>query len=108
MGPLEFQEGIEEEEELEALDEATYVVDGAMRLHEINERMGLTLPDGDYETVAGFLLEGIGSIPVEGQQYQHGNVTFTITEMDGLRVEKVRVYYTAPAAPEEPLLADDQ
>jgi putative hemolysin len=103
MGPLEFQEGIEEEEEeFEALDETTYVVDGAMRLHEINERMGLTLPEGDYETIAGFLLEGIGSIPVEGQQYDHGNVTFTITEMDGLRVEKVRIFYTAPVDPEEP------
>ena len=109
MGPLEFQEGIEEEEEdLEALDEATFVVDGALRLHEINERMGLTLPEGDYETIAGFLLEGIGSIPVEGQQYQYGNVTFTITEMDGLRVDKVRIFYTAPVGPEEPLSAEDQ
>ena len=47
------------------------------------ERVGLTLPDGDYETVAGFLLERIGSIPSEGQQYRYGNVNFTITEMHG-------------------------
>lgn len=107
MGPLEFQGGIEEEEEVEALDEATFVVDGALHLHDLNERIGLSLPEGDYETVAGFLLERIGSIPVEGQQYEYGNVTFTITEMDGLRVDKVRIYYTAPPDPGELLLLED-
>jgi putative hemolysin len=109
MGPLEFQEGVdEEEEEVEALDEATFVVDGAMHLHDLNERIGLSLPEGDYETIAGFLLEGLGNIPIEGQQYQHGKVTFTITEMDGLRVEKVRIYYTAPPDPEESPYSEDQ
>ena len=109
MGPLEFQEGInEEEEEVEALDEATFVVDGAMHLHDLNERIGLSLPEGEYETIAGFLLEGLGNIPVEGQQYQQGNVTFTVTEMDGLRVDKVRISYTAPPEPEESPYSEDQ
>jgi putative hemolysin len=70
--------------------------------------MGLNLPEGDYETIAGFLLEGIGEIPVEGQQYRHGDVTFTITEMDGLRVDKVRIYYTAPVDPEESYSPEEQ
>ena len=72
------------------------------------ERLGLSLPEGDYETVAGFLLERIGSIPSEGQQFQFGNVNFTITEMDGLRVDKVRIHYTTPAGAEEPLSAGDR
>ncbi|MDE2802474.1 MAG: hemolysin family protein, partial [Chloroflexota bacterium] len=94
MGPLEFTGDIEDEEEdVEALDEVTFAVDGALRLHELTERMGLDLPEGEYETVAGFLLERIGSIPQEGQQYQFGNVNFTITEMNGLRVERVRIHY---------------
>lgn len=103
LGPLEFTGDFEdEEEEVEALDEVTFAVDGALRLHELTERMGLTLPDGDYETVAGFLLERIGSIPSEGQQYRYGNVNFTITEMDGLRVDKVRIHYMSPFGAEEP------
>ena len=109
MGPLEFTGDIEdEEEEVEALDEVTFAVDGALRLHELTERMGLDLPEGEYETVAGFLLERIGSIPHEGQQYQYGNVNFTITEMDGLRVEKVRIHYSTPLGAEEPLSAEDR
>ncbi len=109
MGPLEFTGDLEdEEEEVEALDEDTFAVDGALRLHDLTERMGLSLPEGDYETVAGFLLERIGSIPTEGQQYQYGNVNFTITEMDGLRVDKVRIHYTTPAGAEEPLSAGDR
>ena len=109
MGTMEFREGIDdEEEEVEALDETTFVVDGALHLHDINERIGLSLPEGDYETIAGFLLEGLGSIPTEGQQYQHGNVTFTITEMDGLRVDKVRIYYTAPRSSDELQVSEDR
>ena len=109
MGTMEFREGIDdEEEEVEALDETTFVVDGALHLHDINERIGLSLPEGDYETIAGFLLEGLGSIPTEGQQYQHGNVTFTITEMDGLRVDKVRIYYTVPRDSDELQVSEDR
>ncbi|MCY4623766.1 MAG: hemolysin family protein [Chloroflexi bacterium] len=108
MGALEFTGDIEdEEEEVEALDEVTFAVDGALRLHELTERMGLALPEGDYETVAGFLLERIGNIPSEGQQYRYGNVSFTITEMDGLRVEKVRIHYITPFGAEEPQSAGD-
>ena len=106
---MEFTGDIEEEEEeVEALDEVTFAVDGALRLHDLTERMGLTLPDGDYETVAGFLLDRIGSIPSEGQQYRYGNVNFTITEMDGLRVDKVRIHYMAPFGAEEPRSAGDR
>lgn len=103
MGPLEFTGDIEDDDDglVEALDEVTFAVDGALRLHDLTERMGLTLPEGDYETVAGFLLERIGSIPSEGQQYRYGNVTFTITEMDGLRVDRVRIDYVSPVATEE-------
>ena len=109
IGPLEFTGDIEDEEkEVEALDEVTFAVDGALRLHELTERMGLSLPEGDYETVAGFLLERIGSIPSEGQQYRYGNVNFTITEMDGLRVEKVRIHYITPFGAEEPRSAGDR
>ena len=109
MGPLEFTGDIEdEEEEVQALDEATFAVDGGLRLHELTERMGLDLPEGDYETVAGFLLERLGDIPTEGQQYRYGNVNFTITEMVGLRVEKVRIHYISPYGAEEPLSAEDR
>ena len=109
LGPMEFTGDIEEEEEeVEALDEVTFAVDGALRLHDLTERMGLTLPDGDYETVAGFLLDRIGSIPSEGQQYRYGNVNFTITEMDGLRVDKVRIHYMTPFGAEEPRSAGDR
>ncbi|MDE2899671.1 MAG: hemolysin family protein, partial [Chloroflexota bacterium] len=109
MGPLEFTGDIEDEEEdVEALDEVTFAVDGALRLHELTERMGLDLPEGEYETVAGFLLERIGSIPQEGQQYQFGNVNFTITEMNGLRVERVRIHYINALGAEEQLSAEDR
>jgi len=51
------------EKEYEAINEYTFQIDGGMRIEEANEEMGLELPSGDYETVAGFVLNLLGHIP---------------------------------------------
>ncbi|MBI4496826.1 MAG: HlyC/CorC family transporter [Chloroflexi bacterium] len=79
------------EKEFQAIDERTVQVDARMRIDEINEELGLTLPEGDYETVAGFLLDVLGHIPQSGEQVRFGDLGFTVAEMDGLRIEKVLV-----------------
>ena len=51
------------EREYEMLDEFTFQIDGGMDIGEANERMGLGIPEGDYDTVAGFILFLLGRIP---------------------------------------------
>ena len=51
------------EKEYETINEYTFQIDGGMRIEEVNEEMGLELPKGDYETVAGFVLHLLGHIP---------------------------------------------
>jgi len=74
-----------------AIDEHTYDVDGSVRIEEINEELSLDLPTGDYETVAGFVLNRLGHIPKEGEQLRYGNLKLVVKEMRGLKVEKLRV-----------------
>jgi putative hemolysin len=59
------------EKEYEVINAYTFQVDGGMRIEEANEEMGLELPEGDYETVAGFVLELLGRIPGEGEQLRY-------------------------------------
>jgi len=79
------------EKDFEYIDEQTIQVDGGMRVEEANEELGLGLPPGDYDTVAGFLLSLLGHIPREGEQVRYEGMKLVVTEMHGLRVEKILV-----------------
>ena len=62
----------------------------------MRSELGIPIPDGDYVTLGGFLLEGFGRIPEEGDQLEFAGWTFRVTRMDRRRVAKVVVQ--APAA----------
>lgn len=77
--------------EFEYIDEQTVQIEGGMRVEEANEELGLGLPDGEYDTVAGFLLSLIGHIPKEGEQVRFGKLKLVVTEMRGMKIEKILV-----------------
>ncbi|MCL0034694.1 hemolysin family protein [Dehalococcoidia bacterium] len=76
---------------VETIDHGTFQVRGGMRIDQANEELELGLPEGDYETVAGFILNVLGHIPREGEQLKYGEVTLTVTEMKGVKIEKVLI-----------------
>ncbi|MDY6892870.1 MAG: hemolysin family protein [Chloroflexota bacterium] len=75
----------------EAIDENNFQISGSMRLDDANERLNIELPEGEYETVAGFVLSVFGHIPKEGEQLRINNVKLVITEMKGVKIEKILV-----------------
>ena len=80
------------EKDYEAIDAYTFEVDGGMRIEEANEEMELGLPEDDeYETVAGFILHLLGRIPELNEQLRYKGLKIVITEMRGVKIEKVLV-----------------
>jgi len=77
------------EKEYEAINEYTFQIDGSMNIEEANEEMGLELPEGDYETVAGFILDLLGHIPKRGEQIRYKGLKIVITKMRELKIEEV-------------------
>ncbi|MFG1607172.1 hemolysin family protein [Actinoplanes sp. NPDC049265] len=75
-----------------------FLVDGLLREDEVLEQTGFALPEGPYETLAGFLLARLGHIPVPGESLTEDGWEFTVTQVDRHRIEQVRV-----VAPTEPL-----
>ncbi|MCA2212801.1 hemolysin family protein [Jidongwangia harbinensis] len=71
--------------------ERTYLVDGLLREDELHEQTGFELPEGPYETLAGFVLARLGHIPVVGETVVEDGWTFTVVEVDRHRVGQVRV-----------------
>ena len=75
-------------------------VDGLLNLDEFAEQTGVALPEGPYETAAGYVLAALGDLPSVGDSVQVAGHTITVTELDGRRVARLRVApYPAPPAP---------
>jgi len=79
------------EEEFVTVDDRTFQIDAGMSINDANEELELGLPEGDYETVAGFVLSHLGRIPLEGEQFTYDGLRFAVTRVLGRKVEEVRV-----------------
>ena len=101
VGPM-GDELAEVGKEYEEINEHTWQIDGSMRIEEANAEMGLKLPEGDYETVAGFVLHLLGRIPRPNEQIRYKNLKIVITEMRGFKVEKILITREKPLDAEEP------
>ncbi len=75
-------------------------VDGLLNLDEFAEQTGIDLPEGPYETVAGYLLAALGHLPDEGESVLVSGRKLTVTKLDGRRIARVRVGQPPPAAAE--------
>jgi putative hemolysin len=77
------------EAEFQTIDDRTVRVDGGMAVHEAREELDLPIPDGDYETVAGYVLEALGHIPDEGEKFVRDGLHITVLEVKGRKIEQV-------------------
>jgi CBS domain containing-hemolysin-like protein len=82
----------EEEEPMERVDEDTIIVKGEVNLDEVNEELGIELPEeGEFETVAGFIYNRMGRLVEEGETVVYEGVTLTVEETENTRILRVRV-----------------
>ncbi len=65
------------------------IVPGTLRPDELEDATGVSLPDGDYETVAGYLIAALGRVPDEGDSVEAPRCRLTVSRMDGPRVMEI-------------------
>ena len=85
------EEGVIPEEAFVPVDEHTFRLDAAVGILEINDELDVGLPEGSYQTVAGFILDFLGRIPEEGDIVEYGDIRLTVKAMDGVRIDKVEL-----------------
>ena len=76
-------------EEYAAIDEHTTRVDGGMSIYDVRGELEIELPEGDYETVAGFVLDQLGHIPREGETITLDGYRIAVSEVKGVKIESV-------------------
>jgi putative hemolysin len=79
------------EKDYEIINETTFQIGGSMRIEDANLEMGLALPEGDYETMAGFVLKVLGHIPTIGEHLRYKDLKLVISRMEGLKIEEIIV-----------------
>ena len=94
------EEGESPEEEYFNIRPNVYKIDGGMDIQEANDEMGLNLPKGEYETIAGFVLSNLGKIPETGEQFQYENLLFKIDKMDNFRIDSILIRKKLITTPE--------
>ncbi len=83
----------EEEQEIVQKDANTYLISGMASLDEVGEAVGQELPDDDYDTLAGLVIDLLGRIPDENEypEVDFGNLHLKVLEMDEKRVSRVQL-----------------
>ncbi|HXX38182.1 MAG TPA: hemolysin family protein [bacterium] len=93
-----------EEKPIQVLDERTAVVSGRTHIHELNETLGLHLPDEkvDVDTVAGLIYDVLGRVPQQGEVLKVAGAELRVERTLGQRITKVRITRSMPAPQQQP------
>jgi putative hemolysin len=88
-----------EEPLVEPLPDGDVRVDGRMLIDEVNELLHAELPDGDWDTIAGFVFNLLGHVPAEGETVEWDGCRFRAEKVQGRRIGRVRISRIAGAEP---------
>ena len=88
------------------LADGAIIFDAALNVRDLDMQYNITVPeDPAYATVGGFMLDQLGFIPKGGESFEYGNHRFTVMEMDGKRVARVKIQRLHAAMGEKKALA---
>tara|TARA_Y100001936_G_C16035055_1_gene648026 strand:- start:227 stop:1510 length:1284 start_codon:yes stop_codon:yes gene_type:complete len=85
------EEGNKPDRRFVMVNENTFVLDGGLEIGEANDELQLDIPEGDYETIAGFFLSQAQQLPKPGSRIRFGNLRMQVGEMDGTKITSIRV-----------------
>ncbi len=82
-----------EAEEISKIDENTFTVDGITAIDEVEELFGTNIPEGEYDTLAGFVISLLGFLPQDGEMnvVEYDNLRFTVLNVGERRIGKIKV-----------------
>jgi CBS domain containing-hemolysin-like protein len=92
----DIQDEYDIDEPMVQVIEGATLIDGRVGLAEINDRMGLELPEDEADTIGGFVFGLLGHQASQGEHAKWENICFVVEATDGRRITKVRLTKTEP------------
>lgn len=93
LGDINDEYDPQDEEDIVCIKEGEYVVNGSVRLEDLNEEIGTHFESEDFESIGGFILGILGKIPKTGEIINYESIRFVIEKVDKSRIMKIRVFY---------------
>lgn len=78
-------------DEIVPLDDGSYLCTARVLIEDLNEKLGLSLPDGDFDTLGGFVYNLFGRIPLKNENIKYNNLTFTIKNMHQRNIKVIKI-----------------
>ena len=89
------------------VDETTYIVDARIDKRDLEDELGITLPEGEFDTAAGFVLSQLGRFPRYGERIETDQATFIVVAMQGRRIRRLRLVLKPETSDDPATLSSD-
>lgn len=80
-----------EKEDIHKISEGAFVVEGSTPIDDIERALSEKIPEGDFDTIAGFIMEKLGKLPKKGEEVVFGDNTFKVLDLKDRRITKVGI-----------------
>ncbi|EEQ61640.1 hypothetical protein CBFG_05352 [Clostridiales bacterium 1_7_47FAA] len=92
VGDIRDEYDEDEEDELIQLSEGEYLVEGAMKLDDLNHKLDLDLASEDYDSVGGWVIDRLEHLPAEGEEVEWEGVRLVVEQVEKNRIDKIHIY----------------
>ena len=92
--------------QIEHLRDGQYLIDGSTSVSDVNEELDIDIPDEEWDSIGGFVFGTLEHVPVIGESIDYDGWKFTVVEVSGRRIRKVRVGLVDGVPGMEPAIAD--
>lgn len=96
VGEIRDEYDEDEKDEIQMVDENSYLIKGVTKVDDVNEAIGTSLESEDYDSIGGLIIEALDRLPEEDDEVIVGNVKMTVEEIERNRIETVRVHLMEP------------
>ena len=84
---------------MDRISPTRFEADGRVPISEVNERLGLSLPeDGDFDTIAGFLLDRFGRVPIKGESDEVPEAVFEVLKASPTKIDRIAIVTREPVS----------
>ena len=102
VGEIRDEYDADEEDSIRKINPKEYVIEGAMKLDDLDDQLGLDLKSEDYDSVGGYIIGLLDHLPQAGEEVTSGNLRFVVDTVERNRIDKVHLYILdAPQKNEE-------
>lgn len=92
VGEIRDEYDEDEEDLIKKINPKEYVVEGAMKLDDLNDQLGLQLESEDYDSIGGFIIGLLDHLPEEGEEVTYQNLRLVVDKVERNRIDTIHLY----------------